>query len=81
MIHGGGGIFCVWFQVVDYSHYYLEVVATWTHPIAWRARRGAYIIMSGGCQVIYGKKHKEFVFWDGGWSCIGIFHSCKFQDN
>jgi hypothetical protein len=59
MIHGGGGNFYVWFQVMDYSHYCLEIVATWTHPITWRAERGAYIIMSEGCQVIYGENTKN----------------------
>jgi hypothetical protein len=50
----------VWFQVADYSHYCLEIVATGTHPITWRVNGGAYIIMPGGCQVIYGKKSKNF---------------------
>jgi hypothetical protein len=59
MIYGCGGNFCVWFQVVDCSHYYMEIVATGTHPITRRAGRGAYIIMSEGCQVIYGKNTKN----------------------
>jgi len=62
LILGGRRNYSAWFQIINYSHYYLEIVTTGTHPIMWRAKRGSYIIMPGGCQVIYGKNRKEFFF-------------------